>query len=277
MAAAGSNGLIGKLFLATLLGSAVTGCASVEYTSEAELSAAQTVLPLPKPEAMAGYAAEAASDATMQTAAATQGDPTADAQQQLVQAAAGDVSGITPVAAGSAQPMAASFAEMPLTAEMTAIQSVVPTPRPGTQLAFAATSSQLRALSAIDTQASPSPEAEAGRASSLNGLIAKYARLYGVPEELVHRVVHRESRYNPKAFSRGNYGLMQIRYNTARGLGYDGPPAGLFDAETNLHYAVKYLRGALLVADNNHDGAVALYSSGYYYDAKRKGMLHLLK
>ncbi len=275
MAAAGSNGLTRKLFLAALLSSAVTGCASVEYTSEADLSAAQTVLPLPKPDAMA--AAGTATDATLQTAAATQGDPAADAQQQLAQTDAADMSGIAPAAAGTTQPMAASFAEMPLTAEMTAIQSVVPTPRPGTQLAFAATNSQLRALSAIDTQSSPSPEAEAGRASSLNGLIAKYAKLYGVPEELVHRVVHRESRYNPKAYSRGNYGLMQIRYNTARALGYDGPPAGLFDAETNLHYAVKYLRGAWLVADNSHDGAVALYSTGYYYDAKRKGMLHLLK
>ncbi|MCY1461644.1 Transglycosylase SLT domain protein [compost metagenome] len=98
-----------------------------------------------------------------------------------------------------------------------------------------------------------------------------------MPVELVHRVVRRESSYNPKAYNSGNFGLMQIRYNTARGLGYDGAPAGLFDAETNLKYAVKYLRGAWLVADSDHDGAVALYSTGYYYDAKRKGMLHLLR
>ncbi len=28
-----------------------------------------------------------------------------------------------------------------------------------------------------------------------------------------------------------------------------------------------------MVADNQHDGAVRLYASGYYYHAKRKGML----
>ncbi len=110
----------------------------------------------------------------------------------------------------------------------------------------------------------------------LDKLIAFYAKLNELPLELVHRVVKRESTYNPRAYAHGNYGLMQIRYNTARGLGYDGPPEGLFDAETNLKYATKYLRGAFLVADNSHDAAVRLYARGYYYDAKRKGMLEKL-
>lgn len=109
----------------------------------------------------------------------------------------------------------------------------------------------------------------------MNALIEKYSRLYDIPVDLVHRVVHRESRYNPAAYSKGNYGLMQIRYNTAKAMGYDGPADGLFDAETNIKYAVKYLKGAWLVADNDHDQAVRLYARGYYYDAKRKGMLHL--
>jgi soluble lytic murein transglycosylase-like protein len=109
----------------------------------------------------------------------------------------------------------------------------------------------------------------------LNALIKKYSKIYEVPEELVHRVVRRESRYNPSAYSRGNYGLMQIRYNTAKAMGYDGPAEGLFDAETNIKYAVKYLKGAWLVADNDHDDAVRLYARGYYYDAKRRGLLHL--
>ncbi|SIQ21506.1 Soluble lytic murein transglycosylase [Rhizobium sp. RU20A] len=110
----------------------------------------------------------------------------------------------------------------------------------------------------------------------LDKLIAYYAKLNQLPLELVHRVVKRESTYNPRAYARGNYGLMQIRYNTARGLGYDGPPEGLFDAETNLKYATRYLRGAFIVADNSHDNAVKLYARGYYYDAKRKGLLDQL-
>jgi soluble lytic murein transglycosylase-like protein len=119
------------------------------------------------------------------------------------------------------------------------------------------------------------PTPETVGPTRLNALIKKYSKIYEIPEELVHRVVRRESRYNPSAYSKGNYGLMQIRYNTAKAMGYDGPAEGLFDAETNIKYAVKYLKGAWLVADNDHDNAVRLYARGYYYDAKRRGMLHL--
>lgn len=104
-------------------------------------------------------------------------------------------------------------------------------------------------------------------------LIAKYAVLYEVPESLVRRVVKRESNFNPKARNRVYWGLMQIRHETARGMGYQGTAQGLLDAETNLKYAVKYLRGAYLTADGDHDLAVRYYARGYYYDAKRKGML----
>ena len=110
----------------------------------------------------------------------------------------------------------------------------------------------------------------------LDRLITYYAKLNNIPEDLVHRVVKRESTYNPRAYHSGNYGLMQIRYNTAKGLGYEGPAEGLFDAETNLKYATKYLAGAWMVADNQNDGAVKLYASGYYYHAKRKGLLDTL-
>ena len=109
--------------------------------------------------------------------------------------------------------------------------------------------------------------------TNLNQLITKYAALYEVPEHLVHHVVRRESNYNPAAVHNGNWGLMQIRYNTAKGMGYDGSPNGLLDAETNLKYAVKYLRGAWLVAEKDARKADWLYRTGYYYQAKRKGLL----
>lgn len=109
--------------------------------------------------------------------------------------------------------------------------------------------------------------------TNLNQLIAKYSALYDVPENLVHHVVRRESNYNPAAVHKGNWGLMQIRYNTAKGMGYDGTPTGLLDAETNLKYAVKYLRGAWMVAEKDAKKADWLYRTGYYYQAKRKGLL----
>lgn len=109
--------------------------------------------------------------------------------------------------------------------------------------------------------------------AELDRLIVLHASLNGVPERLVRRVVERESNYRPQAYSRGNWGLMQIKHQTARTMGYRGAPEGLLDAETNLKYAVRYLRGAYLVADGNEDQAIRLYARGYYYDAKRKGLL----
>lgn len=107
----------------------------------------------------------------------------------------------------------------------------------------------------------------------INSLIAKYARTYNVPVSLVHRVVHRESTYRANARNGIHLGLMQLNPQTARTMGYRGPDAGLYDAETNLKYGVKYLRGALMVAQGNHDRADKLYQSGYYYHAKRMGLL----
>jgi soluble lytic murein transglycosylase-like protein len=66
---------------------------------------------------------------------------------------------------------------------------------------------------------------------------------------------------------------MQIRYDTARTMGYRGTAAGLLDADTNLRYAVKYLAGAYRVARGNPDRAVHYYAVGYYYAAKRMGLL----
>jgi soluble lytic murein transglycosylase-like protein len=95
-------------------------------------------------------------------------------------------------------------------------------------------------------------------------MIALLARANGVPPSLVHRVIVRESGYNERAVNSGNYGLMQIRLGTARALGYDGPPEGLLDPETNMAYAVRYLAGAYRAAHGDEDRAIVLYSSGYH-------------
>lgn len=121
--------------------------------------------------------------------------------------------------------------------------------------------------------AAPAQEEHTGMRGDVDRLIVKYAALYQVPVDLVRHVVNRESTFNPKAYNNGHWGLMQIKHATARGMGYDGPAKGLFDAETNLKYAVKYLRGAWLVSDGNAKKADWLYQTGYYFDAKRKGLL----
>ncbi len=124
------------------------------------------------------------------------------------------------------------------------------------------------------------PAPEVGRSGlypnetpEMRQLIVGYARAYDVPVDLVQRVVIRESRHVPEARNGPYYGLMQILPETAQTMGYRGRPAGLLDAETNLKYGVKYLRGAWLVAGGNKDEAVGWYAKGYYYEAKRKGLL----
>lgn len=107
----------------------------------------------------------------------------------------------------------------------------------------------------------------------LRKLINKWSDHYEVPRELVHKVCIRESTHRPSARNDPYMGLMQIHPNTAGGMGYNGSPEGLLDAETNLKYAVKYLRGAWLVSDGTHDDAIGWYAKGYYYEAKRLGLL----
>jgi len=113
------------------------------------------------------------------------------------------------------------------------------------------------------------PGAQA-QGEAYRAMVERHAAAQGVPPELVHRVIMRESRYNPRAVHAGNYGMMQIKLQTARGLGYTGTAQGLLDPETNLTYAVKYLAGAYRTAGGNHDRAVSYYAGGYYYAAKRQ-------
>ncbi len=112
-----------------------------------------------------------------------------------------------------------------------------------------------------------------GETPEIDRLVEKYAALYDMPASLIHRVIRRESGYNPRARNGPYYGLMQILPQTARTVGYDGPPSGLLDAETNLRYAGKYLRGAWLLSRGSQTQAVHWYAVGYYYEAKRRGML----
>lgn len=107
----------------------------------------------------------------------------------------------------------------------------------------------------------------------LRALINKWADFYEIPRELVHKQAVRESTHRPWAVARPYYGLLQILPATARSMGFKGKPKDLLDADTNLKYAGKYLRGAWLVSDGDIDTAVQWYARGYYYEAKRRGLL----
>ena len=122
-----------------------------------------------------------------------------------------------------------------------------------------------RSASALPLHPNETPE--------LRALINKYAQIHDIPVTLLHRVIIRESTHRPWARNGPYYGLMQILPETARTMGHRGPPEELLDAETNLLYAGKYLRGAWLLSDGDEATAVSWYARGYYYEAKRRGML----
>jgi soluble lytic murein transglycosylase-like protein len=124
--------------------------------------------------------------------------------------------------------------------------------------------------------AMPFPETALAQRVQYDALVATHASANAVPEALVHRVIVRESRYQPGLVGRGGtIGLMQIKLATARGLGYTGTAEGLRDPNTNLTYAVKYLAGAYRAANGDHNRAMHYYASGYYAAAKRQRLQHI--
>lgn len=125
--------------------------------------------------------------------------------------------------------------------------------------------------------ASPCIARGAARPTLFDEMIARQARAHGVTESFIHRTVMRESGYNPRLVHHRCYGLMQIKYATARGMGYRGDPRGLLDPEINLTYGVPYLANAYRLAGGDESRATALFRRGYYYVAKRKGMLGMLR
>ena len=100
--------------------------------------------------------------------------------------------------------------------------------------------------------------------TELSALIAAKAAAHGVPGELANAVVRVESNYKAHVTGRaGEVGLMQIKYQTARGLGYTGTRAALYDPATNLEWGMRYLAGAHKLAGGNLCGTLAKYQGGH--------------
>lgn len=100
--------------------------------------------------------------------------------------------------------------------------------------------------------------------SDLATLIARKAEEHGVPLPLADAVVRVESNYYPKATGKGgSLGLMQIKYTTARAIGFLGTPKDLFDPATNLEWGMRYLAGAHHLAKGDTCGTVMRYQGGH--------------
>ena len=110
-------------------------------------------------------------------------------------------------------------------------------------------------LAGVTVPASAAPDA-------YRDAIVRHAANHNVPFALANAVVRIESRYNPNARNRANLGLTQISHATARGLGYSGGAAGLFNPETNLTWGIKYLGMAYKMAGGNICGTIMRYQGG---------------
>lgn len=102
----------------------------------------------------------------------------------------------------------------------------------------------------------------------LKAIVRKYALAQNVPVKLAQAVARIESNYRPWVTGpKGSVGMMQIKYTTAQDFGYKGTRKELYDPETNVKYAMKYLSGAFRRAKGDICGTVFRYNAGYY--AKR--------
>ena len=70
---------------------------------------------------------------------------------------------------------------------------------------------------------------------------------YSVPESWIRAVIETESAWKPTAYraepqiNDASYGLMQLLYRTAQGLGYTGTTEGLYNPAINIDLGTKLL------------------------------------
>jgi soluble lytic murein transglycosylase-like protein len=106
--------------------------------------------------------------------------------------------------------------------------------------------------------------ADPSREAAIRPLIMRHAAEQGVPFSIADAVVRVESRYNPRARNGIHIGLTQLNPRTARGMGYQGSAAGLYDPNTNLRYGMKYLAQAYRLAGGDTCGTIMRYHGGHY-------------
>ena len=108
------------------------------------------------------------------------------------------------------------------------------------------------------------PPAAALKRQLFLNIFEQHAHEESVPAELVDAVAFVESAYDANAVGQaGEIGIMQVRPSTAAMLGFQGNQAQLADPDTNIHYGVQYLAGALRQAGGNLCRALMKYRAGH--------------
>ena len=93
-----------------------------------------------------------------------------------------------------------------------------------------------------------------------------------MPLSLAHAVITVESNYKPNMRgSHGEIGLMQVKLQTARGMGYTGSAKGLYEPATNIRYGMLYLGQARKLAGGDLCGTILKYNGGHGAKRMTKG------
>jgi soluble lytic murein transglycosylase-like protein len=106
--------------------------------------------------------------------------------------------------------------------------------------------------------------APAGDLAPVLALVDKHASANGLPAGFARAIVRIESNFNPRATGRQReVGLMQIKFETARGIGFTGTREELYEPDTNLKWGMKYLAMAWKLGGSTPCGAVMKYQGGH--------------
>ena len=98
----------------------------------------------------------------------------------------------------------------------------------------------------------------------LGSIANRYAEAAGIPDTLVRAVVRVESDWDQSMTGfAGEVGLMQIRPETAREMGFVEEEEKLYDPETNIRWGVRYLAEAWRLAGGDVCQTVLKYNSGH--------------
>lgn len=95
-------------------------------------------------------------------------------------------------------------------------------------------------------------------------ILASEAARRGLPVAVADAVATIESGYDPSAIGKvGEFGLMQVRPQTAAMLGFKGNKEALADPVTNVRYGVEYLAGAWRLAEGDLCRTLMKYRAGH--------------
>lgn len=101
----------------------------------------------------------------------------------------------------------------------------------------------------------------------LLSLFSYHTEVFQLPPNLLASICYQESKFNITALHKkdgktDSIGVCQIKYETAKYMGFVGTKEELFNPEINIYYAAKYLRHQLMRYHYDIPKAVIAYNRG---------------